>query len=35
VAPGDTLVYGLDLTNDGPDDASGVVITDAWSEEVP
>ena len=35
VAPGDTLVYGLDLTNDGPDDASGVVITVAWSEEVP
>lgn len=28
VAPGDTLTYILDLTNNGPDDASGVVITD-------
>ena len=28
VAPGDTLVYSLILTNNGPDDASGVVITD-------
>ena len=28
VAPGDTMAYGLDLTNDGPDEASGVVITD-------
>ena len=28
VAPGDTLVYDLDLTNLGPDNATGVVITD-------
>jgi len=34
VAPGDTLVYGLDLVNDGPDDASGVVITDTLPMDV-
>jgi uncharacterized repeat protein (TIGR01451 family)/CSLREA domain-containing protein len=34
VAPGDTVVYGLDLSNTGPDDASGVVVTDVLPADV-